>query len=68
MEIEQLHEKLQRSYLPSYTPFNHPDKAYCIRDIMEEYHEMVDYDMHFVFHVLEDCEDRIDENQAFDLF
>ena len=27
MEVEQLHEKLQKSYLPSYTPFNHIHKA-----------------------------------------
>ena len=30
MVIEQLHEKLQRSYLPSYTPFIHIHKDDCI--------------------------------------
>ena len=28
---------------------------------------MVDHEMHFVFHVLEDCVDKIDENQELDL-
>ena len=40
MEIEKLHEKLQRSYLPSYTPLFHPHKVDCILHNMEEYHEM----------------------------
>ena len=55
MEIEQLHEKLQRSHLPSYTPFNHLHKVDCILEHMEESHEMVDHEMHLVLHVLENC-------------
>ena len=35
---------------------------------MKECHDMVDHEMHLVFHVLEDCADKIDENQALDLF
>ena len=40
MEIEKLHEKLQRYYLPSYTPFSHIHKADCILEQREESHEM----------------------------
>ena len=40
MEIEKLHEKLKRYYLPSYTPFNHLHKADCILEQREESHEM----------------------------
>ena len=68
MEIEQLHEKLQRSYLSSYTPFINPHKVDCILDHMEEYHEMVDHEMDLVLYVLEDCVDKLDENQALDCF
>ena len=68
MEIEELHEKLQRSNLPSYTPFNHPHKVDCILDNMEGYHEKVDHVMNLVLHVLEDYADKLDENQALDLF
>ena len=68
MDIEKLHEKLQRYYLPSYTPFSHPHKSDCILDHMEESNEMVDHAMHLVLHVLEDCIDKIDENQAPGLF
>ena len=46
MDIEKLHEKLQRSYLPSYTPFNQIHKDYFILDHMEESHEMVDREIH----------------------
>ena len=63
MEIEQLHDKLQRSYLPSYTPFNHLYKDDCILDHMEESHEM-----HLVLHVLEDGAYKLDGNQALDIF
>ena len=52
MEIEQLHEKLQRSYLPSYTPFSHSHKADCILEKREESHEMVDHEMHLELQVL----------------
>ena len=55
MKIGQLHKKLQRSYLPSNTPFNHLHKVDCILYHMEESHDMVDYEMHLVLHVLEDC-------------
>ena len=68
MEIEKLGEKLQRSYLPSYTPNNHIHKDDCILDHIEESHEMVDHEMHLVLHVLEDCVDKIEENQALDIF
>ena len=64
MEIEKLHEKLQRSHLPSCIPFIHPHKAHYIIDHMEEPHEMVDHEMHLVLHVLEDFADKLDENQA----
>ena len=67
MDIEQLHEKLQRSHLTSYTPFNHLHKDYCTLEHMEESHEMVDHDIHLVFHVLKDCADKLDENQALEL-
>ena len=63
----ELLEKLQISYLPSYTPFNHIEKDDCILDHMEESHEMVDHGMHLVFHVLEDCAYKLDENQALDI-
>ena len=52
MEIEQLHEKLQRSHLPSYSPFNHIHKADCSLEHMEESHDMVDHEMQLVLHVL----------------
>ena len=68
MEIEQLQEKFQRSHLPSYTPFSHIHKADCILEHMEESHEMVDHEMHLVLHVLENCVDKPDQNQALDLF
>ena len=68
MEIEQLHEKLQRSHLPSYTPFIHLHKVDYIIEHMEEYHEMVDHEMHFLFHVLENCANKLAQNQALDLF
>ena len=48
MEIEQLHEKLQRSHLPSDTPFNHLHKHVCSIEHMEESHDMVDHEMHLV--------------------
>ena len=67
MEIEQLHEELQIFHLPSYTPFIHLHKDYWILDHMEEYHEMVDHEMHSVLHVLEDYANNLDENQALDL-
>ena len=35
---------------------------------MEESHEIVDHEMHLVLHVLEDCADKLDENQALGLF
>ena len=35
---------------------------------MEESHDMVDHEMHLVLHVLEDCADKLEENQALDLF
>ena len=63
MEIEQLHEKLQRSHLPSYTPFKHLHKADYILEHMKEYHEM-----HLVFHVLENYVDKLDQTQELDLF
>ena len=68
MEIEQLHEELQRFHLPSYTPFSHLHKVDCIPNHMEESHEMVDHEMHLVLHVLEDCANKLEENQALDLF
>ena len=68
MAIEKLHEKLQRSYLPSYTPLFHPHEVDCILNDMEEYHEMVYHEMDLVLHVLEDYADKLDENQALDLF
>ena len=68
MEIEQLHEKLQRSYLPSYTPFSYVHKADFILEQMEESHDMVDHEMHLVLQVLEDGADKFDENQALGLF
>ena len=40
MEIEQLHEKVQRSHLASYTPFDHLHKVDCILEEKEESHEM----------------------------
>ena len=67
MEIKQLHEKLQRSHLPSYISFRHPHKADCIIDHMEEPREMVDHDMHSVLHVLEDCANKLNENQSLDI-
>ena len=60
MEIEKLHEKLQRYNLPSYTPFNHIHTDDCILEHMEESHEM-----HLVFHVLENSGDKPDQNQVF---
>ena len=68
MDIEKLHEKFQRSYLPSYTPFNHPHNNDCILDHMEEYHEMVDHDMHLVLQVLVDGAYKLDGKQALDIF
>ena len=68
IEIDQLHEKLKRSHLPSYTPFSHLHKADCSIEHMEESHEMVDHEMHLVFHVLENCADKPDQNQELDLF
>ena len=68
MVIEKLHENLQRSYLPSYTPFIHIHKDDYILENMEEYHGMLDHEMHLVFQVLEDCADKFDENQALALF
>ena len=62
MEIEQLHEEFQIFHLPSYTPFIHLHEANCIPNHMEEYHEM-----HLVLHVLEDCANKLDENQALDI-
>ena len=35
---------------------------------MEDTHSMVDHEMNLFFHVLEECADRIEENQALDLF
>ena len=35
---------------------------------MEESHEMVDHEIHLVLHVLEDCANKFEENQALDLF
>ena len=58
MEIEQLHDKLQRSHLPSYTRFNHLHKADCILENMEESHEIVDHEMHLVLHVIGDYADK----------
>ena len=52
MGIEKLHEKLQRYYLPSYTPFNHIHKDDCIIEKGEESHEMVDHEMHLDLQVL----------------
>ena len=63
MEIEKLHEKLQISYLPSYTPLNHLHKVDCILEQMEESHEM-----HLGLQVREDRVDKFDENQALGLF
>ena len=69
MEIEKLHEKLKRSYLRSYTPFNYPGhKDNCILDHMEKYHVMVNHEMDLVLHVLEECVDKLDKNQALDIF
>ena len=68
MEIEQFQEKLQRSHLPSYTPFNHLHKDDCSLEHMEESHDMVDHDMHLFLHVLENCANKPDQNQALDLF
>ena len=53
---------------PPTTPFNHPHKADCILDHMEKYHELLDHEMHLVLNVLEDRADKLDENQALDLF
>ena len=68
MDIEKLLKKLQRSHLPNYTPSNHLRKADCILEHMEEYHEMVDHEMHLVFHVLENCADKPDQIEALELF
>ena len=35
---------------------------------MEESHEMLDHEMHMVLHVLDDCADKLDENQALEIF
>ena len=68
MEIEKLHEELEIFHLPSYTPFNHIHNNDCIHDHMEEYHDMVDHEMHLFLHVLKDCTDKLEENQALHLF
>ena len=52
MEIEKLHEKLKRYYLPSYTPFSHIHKDDCILEQREESDEMVDHEMHLDLQVL----------------
>ena len=67
MEIEKLHEKLQRYYLPSYTPFSHSHKADCILDHIKESHDIMDHEMHSVLYVLEECAYKLDENQALDI-
>ena len=61
-------KNLQRSHLPSYTQVNHLHKADCILEHMEKYREMVDHEMHLFLHVLENCADKHDQNQALDLF
>ena len=68
MDIKKVDEKFQISYLPSYTPFRHPHNIACILDHIEESHEMVDHEMHVVLHVLQDYVDKLEENQALDLF
>ena len=65
MEIEKFQEKLQRSHLPSYTPFIHIHKYL---EHMKESHEMVGHEMHLVLYVLEDCAYKFEENQALDKF
>ena len=52
MEIEKIHEKLKRYYLPSYTPFIHIHKHDFILEQREESHEMVDHEMHLDLQVL----------------
>ena len=66
--VDNSYVRLKISYMPSYTPFIHPHKNDFTLDHMEECHEMLDHEMHLVFHVLEDCIDKLDENQAPDLF
>ena len=67
MEIEKLHEKLQISHLSSYIPFIHIHKDGFIIENMEEPHDMVDHEIHSFLHVLENYENKLDENQALDL-
>ena len=68
IQIEQLHEKLERSHSPSYIYASPSHMVDCIHGSKEDPHVMIEHEVHFYFQFLGEDIVKKNKDQALSLF